>query len=179
MTRHALLAPIAAALLAAGACSPPDTPATRSTPAATMPTPAPPVFVHVQIPEEARPEVEAWAEAMRAAVTAGHGDLKLFASPEEPAVVVRIDTVETGVKADPEPEGEGETSVMRGALVLGEHSRDFSLAYRGEVRPQAEALARNLRVYAAEAEVGEPDAPEPGTDPGTSEQLEPEPETTE
>jgi hypothetical protein len=115
-----------------------------------MPTPAPPIFVHVQLAEEASAEVEAWAEELRTAVTAGHGDLRLAATPEEAAVVVRIDSVETGVKANPEPEGEGETSMMRGALVLGESAREFNLAYRGEVRPQAEALARNLRGYAAE-----------------------------
>jgi hypothetical protein len=170
---------VAASLLVAGACSPPDAPASRATPGATMPTPTPPVFVHVQIPETAEPEVEAWAEALRAAVTAGHGDLKLTASPEEAAFVVRIDTVETGVEADPEPEGEGETSMMRGALVLGEAPREFSLAYKGDVRPQAEALARNLRSYAAEADVGEPDAPEPGADAEGSDAPEPEAETAQ
>jgi hypothetical protein len=77
------------------------------------------------------------------------------------------------VKVDPEPEGEGETSVMRGALVLGEAPREFSLAYRGDVRPQAEALARNLRAYAAEAGGDESDAPEAPDAP------EPEAETGE
>jgi hypothetical protein len=130
-----------------------------------MPTPAPPVFVHVQLSEGAEAAVEAWAEELRTAVTAGHGDLRLAATVEEAAVVVRIDSVDTRVKADPEPEGEGETSVMRGALVLGESAREFNLAYRGEVRPQAEALARSLRGYAAETDVGAaPDAPEPEDD---------------
>ena len=155
MTRHALLALVTAALLVGGACSPPEDPAARATPAATMPTPAPPIVVHVQVPEGGGPEAAAWAEELRTAVREGHGDLSLAAAREDAVVVVRIDSVETGVEADPEPEGEGEISVMKGALVLGESAREFSLAYRGDVRPQAEALARNLRAYAAEANLPE------------------------
>lgn len=170
MTRHALLALPAVALLVTGACSPADAPAARATPAAMMPTPAPPIVIHVQVPEEAGPEAAAWAEALRTAVKEGHGDLKLTPSPEEAAFVVRIDTVETGVKADPEPEGEGETSMMRFALVQGESAWEFSFAYKGEVRPQAEVLARNLRTYAPKADVRESDAPEPGTDAGTADE---------
>jgi len=171
MTRHALLLLAPAALLAAGACAPPDAPAARATPAAMMPTPAPPIVVHVQVPDDAGPEAAAWAEGLRTAVTEGHGDLSLAATPEEAVVVVRIDSVETGVKTDPEPEGEGETSLMQGALVLGESAREFKLAYRGDVRPQAEALARNLRAYAAEA-----DPPETETEDDAEESDEPEPE---
>jgi len=171
MTRHALLALVTAALLVSGACSPPDDPAAQATPAATMPTPAPPIVVHVQVPDDAGPEAAAWAEELRTAVREGHGDLRLAASPEDAVVVVRIDSVETGVEVEPEPEGEGETSVMKGALVLGESAREFSLAYRGDVRPQAEALARNLRAYAAEA-----DAPETETVGDADESDEPETE---
>ena len=180
MTRHAPFAFATAVLLATGACSQPEDPAARATPAAMMPTPAPPVLVHVQVPEEAAPKAEAWAEELRAAVTAGHGELNLAATPEEAAVVVRIDAVETGVKVDPEPEGEGETSMMRGALVLGESAREFKLAYRGEVRPQAEALARNLRAYATETDVETSDDPELEGDAGAPDAPdapdEPEPE---
>jgi hypothetical protein len=52
------------------------------------------------------------------------------------------------VKFEPEPAGEGEISVMRGALVTGKTAQPFQLAYKGEARPQAEALARNLRRFA-------------------------------
>ena len=169
MTRHALLALVAPGLLAGGACSPTDEPAARATPAATMPTPAPPIVVHVQVPEGGGPEAAAWAEELRTALREGHGDLSLAAAREDAVVVVRIDSVETGVEVDPEPEGEGETSVMKGALVLGESAREFSLAYRGDVRPQAEALARNLRAYAAEA-----DPPETETVGDAEESDEPE-----
>ncbi len=151
MTRHALLSLAVAGLLALGGCSGPEAPAALATPAATMPTPAPaPIAVHVQVSEGAGSLAEAWAEELRAAVSAGHGDLSLASTPEDADVVVRIDEVETGVEVTPEPEGEGEISVMRGALVLGDSARDFSLNYRGEARPQAEALARNLRAFAAE-----------------------------
>jgi hypothetical protein len=102
------------------------------------------------LPEAPGPGVEDWAKALEAAVAAGQGRLRLVESPEAALVVVRIDTVETGVKVDPEPPGEGEVKVMKGALVVGGNAQEFSLAYRGEAGPQADALARNLRGIAAE-----------------------------
>ncbi len=165
MTRHALLSLAVAALLALGGCSGPEAPAALATPAATMPTPAPaPIAVLVQVPEGAGSLAEAWAEELRAAVSAGHGDLSLASTPEDAAVVVRIDEVETGVEVTPEPEGEGEISVMRGVLVLGDSAREFSLNYRGEARVQAEALARNLRAFAAEGGTDQPAADPPDED---------------
>ncbi|MGD8895641.1 MAG: hypothetical protein PVJ73_06365 [Acidobacteriota bacterium] len=170
MTRHVPLALPAVALLVTGACSQPDAPAARATPAAMMPTPAPPIVVHVRVSEEAGPEAAAWAEELRNAVKEGHGDLSLTPTPEEGVVVVRIDSVETGVKTDPEPEGEGETSMMRFALVLGGAPQEYSLAYKGDARPQAEALARNLSSLAAEADL-------PETETGDAEESDgPEPE---
>jgi hypothetical protein len=190
MTRHALPALAAASLLAA-ACSQPDAPAARATPAATMPTPAPPIAVFVQVGEEANADVQAWAEELRAAVSAGQGDLRLASTPEEAEAVVRIDSVQSGVKVDPEPEGEGETSVMRGALVLGERTGEIQLAYKGDVRPKAEAIARNLRDYAAkldaaaadatesDAGAGAAGAPEPDSDGEAGGTSEPETDTEE
>ena len=48
-------------------------------------------------------------------------------------------------------------------LVVGESARAFNLVYRGDARPQAEALARNLRRFAAEggAVVPAPEEAEP------------------
>jgi hypothetical protein len=69
--------------------------------------------------------------------------------------------------------------MMQGALVLGESAREFKLAYRGEVRPQAEALARNLRGYAAETDVGASDTPEPQDDAEAPDEPEPEDDTEE
>jgi hypothetical protein len=119
-----------------------------------------PVAVHVLVPDGAGPDAAAWAEELRNAVTAGHGDLSLAARAEEASVVVRVDAVETGVEASPEPEGEGEISVMRGALVVDGSAREFHLTYRGEARLQAAALARNLRGFSAEGG-GEPGTPAP------------------
>jgi hypothetical protein len=178
MTRHALPTLAAAALLAA-ACSQPDAPAARATPAETMPTPVPRIAVFVQVSEEADADVQAWAEELRAAVAAGQGDLSLASTPEEAEAVVRIDSVESGVKVDPEPEGEGETSLMRGALVKGEDAREFQLAYKGEVRHWAEALARNLRGYAAKMDADAADTPEPGSDEDAGDTPEPETDTGE
>jgi len=147
MTR-ALLLVATAALLAVVACSAPEAPqATATPPPAASP---PPVVVHIQVPEDRGPAVEAWAQALAAAIAGGHGGLALASTPEEAVAVVRIDAVETGAEVDPEPEGEGEVNVMRGALVVGESARAFNLVYRGDARPQAEALARNLRRFAAE-----------------------------
>lgn len=159
MTRHALLSFATAPVLVLVACSAPEAPAALGTPPAARPTPVP-VSVLVQVAEGAGPLAEAWAEDLRTAVSAGHGDLSLASAPEAAAVVVRVDRVETGVEVDPEPEGEGEISVMRGALVVGGSAREFSLAYRGEARPRAEALARNLRAFAAEGGTDEPAAEE-------------------
>ena len=44
--------------------------------------------------------------------------------------------------------GTGGAQVMNGALVMGKSSRPFNLSYPGEVAPQAEKLARNLRKLA-------------------------------
>jgi len=162
-TRHALLSLVTvAAVWTLGGCSGPEAPAALATPAAARPTPAP-VSVLVQVAEGAGALAEAWADELRTAVSAGHGDLSLASAPETAAVVVRIDTVETGVDVASEPEGDGEISVMRGALVVDGSAREFNLNYRGEARPQAEALARNLRAFAAEGGTDEP-ADEPAAD---------------
>jgi hypothetical protein len=158
--------PLAAATLAIAACSAPDTPRSAATPAPVAPAASlPPVVVQIQVPEDPGPAVEAWAQALAAAIDAGHGGLALARTPEEAVAVVRIDAVETGAEVKPQPEGEGEVNVMRGALVVGENARAFNLVYRGDAQPQAEALARNLRRFAAEgaddnAAQGADEAPE-------------------
>ena len=161
MTRHTVRSLVTvAALWALAGCSGPEAP--RATPPPARPTPVP-VSVLVQVGEDAGPLAEAWAEELRTAVSAGHGDLSLASAPEAAAVVVRIDKVETGVEVASAPEGEGEISVMRGAIVVGDSAREFNLIYRGPARPQAEALARNLRGFAAEGGKDEP-ADEPALD---------------
>ncbi len=176
MTRTLPLA--TAALLVAVACSAPEAPQATSTPAPVAPPASvQPVVVHIQVPEDAEPAVEAWAQALAGAINAGHGGLALAPTPEAAAAVVRIDTVEAGATVNPEPEGEGEVNVMRGALVVGESARAFNLVYRGDARPQAEALARNLRRFSAEGaaaaaapeESGEAPEPAPGDEEADTE----------
>ncbi len=205
MTRHALRSLVTvAALLTLAGCSGPEAPAALGTPPPARPTPVP-VSVLVQVAEGAGPLAEAWAEELRTAVSAGHGDLSLASAAEAAAVVVRIDRVETGVEVPSEEElrkavaaGDGglslapapdgaavvepvdevptgedaaavvpvEMSIMRGALVVGGTAREFTLRYPGPARPQAEALARNLRGFAAEGGTDEP-ADEPAAGENT------------
>jgi len=152
---------VAAAMLVVAACSAPDTPEAAVTPAPDAPeTAAAPeatperATVHVRVAGPRSPEVEAWAEHLTAAIVAGQGDLVLVSTPEEAGAVVLIEGVETGVEASPEPAGEGPIYRMRGSLIIGDDARAFSLSYRGEVRAQAEALARNLPRFAQEAAAG-------------------------
>jgi hypothetical protein len=169
MTRQAVVSLAAAAVLVAWGCSAPEAPAALGTPPPARPAEAP-VTVHVQVPDGAGDLAEAWAEELRTAVSGGHGDLRLAASPAEATVVVRIDGVETGEGAASEEEDGGKVSVMHGALVVGGSPREFNLNYHGGARPQAEALARNLRSFASEG--GAPtEAPAEDT-----EDSEPEPE---
>jgi hypothetical protein len=128
------------------------------------------VAVHILVPEAAEPAVVAWAQELAAAIASGQGNLVLASTPGEAAAAVRIDAVEVGAEVSPEPEGEGEISVMRGALVVGESAREFNLVYRGDARPQAEALARNLRGFATEG------GAVPAAAPAETEESEAEPE---
>lgn len=167
MTRPLTLA--GAALLAVTACSAPAPPETASTPAPASPAATPQALaVHVQVPEEPEAAVEAWAQALRSAIVSGQGGLTLAATPEEAGAVVLIGTVEKGAEGGPAPAGEGELYVMRFALVVDDKARELSVVYRGEARPQAEALARNLRRVAAEVATS-------GASPGSEEASAPHP----
>jgi hypothetical protein len=164
MNRVLPLAVAAATAMILGACSSPEPPQDSAAPAAmATPTPAPPaapIAVHVALPESPDPAVLAWGQALATAITSGQGGLTLVAPPEEAAAAVRIDSVRTGVEWEPAPPGEGKISVMHGALVLGDSAREFDFAYRGDVAPQAEILARNLRAFAAESGEKPTTAPE-------------------
>jgi hypothetical protein len=168
MTRALPLA--AAALMTFAACSAPESPEPAAQPPADAVAATPqPETVHILVAGPGGPEVEAWVEALTAAIEAGHGNLALVPTPEEARSVVLIEGVEPAAPAGQEPTGE--SFVMRGSLVIGDDARDFELAYRGDVVPQAEALARNLPRFAQEAASGgatvEKTAPAPaagGTD---------------
>jgi hypothetical protein len=161
LSRSAL--PLAAAFVAA--CSAPEAPKTGATPGASA-VPVAPLAVHVALPQGASPKATEWAKALEAAVAARPGDLKLVAEAGAAEVVVRVVSVE----AAPEGavgSGEGERVVMRGALVVGDATREFNLAYRGAAQTQADVLARNLRRLAQETKQrsAAPPSPSAGTLP--------------
>jgi hypothetical protein len=170
MTRALPLA--AAAMVTIAACSAPESPepTAKPTEGAVAATPQRET-VHILVAGPDNPVVGAWAEALAAAIEAGHGDLALVPTPEEARLVVMIEGVDSGAPAGQAPPGEGEAFVVRGSLIIGDDARDFDLAYRGDMVPQAEALARNLPRFAQEAASGgatvEKTAPAPaagGTD---------------
>lgn len=169
MIRQAQLVLAVVAVVAAGACTG-ETPAPAPPRGEATPPPAAPraqgptIPVHVAVGEDPGPGIQAWARELEAAIAGGHGQLSLVEDAGDAQVVVRVDSVETGTTVTPAPPGEGEVTVMRGALVVGGLSRAFNLAYRGETRPQAEALARHLRVVATEG-IPEPAATPAGDPP--------------
>jgi hypothetical protein len=110
---------------------------TATAQAAAAPAAKPvPMVVLVEAPSKAGADVEAWAKELRTALAARKDEFRLAKPGEKAELVVRIDSVATG---------EGDSHSMNAALVLGKSTRPFNLSYAGEVHPQAEALARNLR----------------------------------
>jgi hypothetical protein len=144
MTR-AIPPALAAGLLVAVACAGPAP--ERGAPAATA-APEAPLVVEVVAAAGSGPEGDAWAKELREAVGARAGELRLASKGGAADILVRIEKLQRGVTFSPEPPGEGETQVVHGSFVLGHRTRAFMLGYRGEARPQAEALARNLRAIA-------------------------------
>jgi hypothetical protein len=161
MTR-ALATPFALALAlvvsACGGAAPQPSPA--ATPAAQAMAPATaPLRVEVVTPRDAKPPVAAWAAALRSAIEARKGELRLASAGETAEVAVHIESVATG------PQGQ---NVMAGALVIGGTPRAFNLTYAGDPQPQAEKLARNLRQLAqppAAAATPAPAGPAPTATP--------------
>jgi hypothetical protein len=98
-----------------------------------------PMTVEVRTAPKAGPGAETWAKELRAALETRKEEFRLAKPGEKAELVVRIDSV---------GKGRGEAQIMNGALVIGQATRPFNLSYNGASRPQAEALARNLRKYA-------------------------------
>ena len=121
-----MLATLALALLAA-----PQPPATAAK--------IVPMTVEVRAAAKAEPPVQAWARELRASLEQRKDEFRAAKPGESAELVVRIDSVVPGT---------GGAQVMNGALVMGKSSRPFNLSYTGEVGPQAEKLARNLRKLA-------------------------------
>ena len=105
---------------------------------AASPTVAP-MSVQVRAAAEADAGVQAWVKELRAALEERKGEFRLAKTGETAELVVRIDSL---------AKGQDDLRVMNGAFLMGKTSRPFNLSYPGEVAPQAEKLARNLRKYA-------------------------------
>jgi hypothetical protein len=95
--------------------------------------------VEVRAAPKADAEVQTWAKELRTALEARKEEFRLAKPGQKAELTVRIDSVGAGQNA---------ARVMNGALEMGKTIRPFNLSYTGASRPQAEALARNLRKYA-------------------------------
>ena len=103
------------------------------------PAKAAPMAVEVRTAANADAPAQAWAKELRAALDQRKDEFRRAKPGEKAELVVQIDSVGPGG---------GGGRVMNGALVMGKSSRPFNLSYPGEMAPQAEKLARNLRKYA-------------------------------
>ena len=98
-----------------------------------------PMSVQVEAAARADAGVQAWVKELRAALEARKDEFRLTKKGETAELVVRIDSL---------GKGQNDLQVMVGTLLMGKSSHPFNLSYPGEVAPQAEKLARNLRKYA-------------------------------
>jgi hypothetical protein len=114
-------------------------------PPATSPPKPRVMVVEVDTAAGGGTEVEAWAKELRTALAARKDEFHLAKRGEKAEFTVRINSV---------AKGEGDTHSMNGALVLGKTTKPFNLTYPGEVGPQAQALARNLRKLADQMKTG-------------------------
>jgi len=118
-------------------------------PPAGKPAPKGVISVQVEVASGTAAGAQAWGKELRTALEARADEFRLAKPGETAALVVRIDSVVPG---------QGASSVMNGTLVQGGQSRPFSLNYPGEIRPQAERLARKLRTLAEQTKAGPPAA---------------------
>jgi hypothetical protein len=100
-----------------------------------------PMTVQVQASDGTGAGVQAWAKELRDALEARKDEFRIAKKGETPDLVVRIDSL---------GKGQNDVEVMNGTLLIGKGSHPFNLSYSGEVAPQAEKLARNLRKYAGQ-----------------------------
>jgi len=95
-----------------------------------------PMTYQVEADAKGGAAAKAWADQLRGAVAARKDEFRLPKSGEKPEVVVQVGSVTPGAN---------ESTVMKGALVVGGTPRPFDLSYKGPSKAQTEALARNLR----------------------------------
>jgi len=105
---------------------------------------AAPMTVQVEASAKAAPGVAEWTSELRTALEARKDEFRLAKPGESAEFVVRIDSVGS------DQDG---TSILNGALVLGEVKRTFRYGFTN-VRAEAEKLARNLRKLADQMKAG-------------------------
>jgi hypothetical protein len=98
-----------------------------------------PMTVEVQAAAGADAGVQSWVKELRAALEARKDEFRPAKKGQTAELVVRVDSL---------GKGPNDVHVMNGTLLMGKSSHPFNLSYPGEVAPQAEKLARNLRKYA-------------------------------
>ena len=109
--------------------------------------PASVMSVRVETPAAAAPNAQKWGDELRTALAARSHEFRPARASEKAELVVKVDSVSAA------PNG---GSVMNGALVMGGQVMPFGLSYPGEIRPQAEAFARNLRKLAEQMKTAPP-----------------------
>jgi hypothetical protein len=111
--------------------------------AAQAPAAAPaklvPITVQVLAAAGANAGVQSWVKELSVALEARKDEFRLVKKGQTADLVVRVDSL---------AKGPNDVNVMNGTLLMGKGSHPFNLSYPGEVAPQAEKLARNLRKYA-------------------------------
>ncbi len=117
---------------------------------AAKPAPKDLMTVQVEVAPGTAAGAQAWGKALRTALEARSGEFRLVKPAETASLVVRVESVVPGPQAG--------SSVMNGALVQGGQARPFSLNYTGDIPPQAEKLARNLRKLADQGKAAPPPA---------------------
>jgi len=108
---------------------------------------AAPMSVAVDVAAGSSAGAHAWEKELRAALEARKDEFRVVKPGEKSELVVRVVAL---------TKGQGESSVMKGALVLGSQEKAFNLTYGGEIRVQAETLARNLRNLAEQLKTAPP-----------------------
>jgi len=109
-----------------------------------------PITVAVEAPATASDPVRLWTQELKAAIAARKDELRLAHPGEKAELVVRVDSVSTANGGN----------VLNAALVKGSQVKGFNLSYPGEIGPQAEKLARNLRAFSDAMKAASP-APTP------------------
>jgi hypothetical protein len=139
------------ALLATFAAADPHPQAAAAPPAPPKTGAAGPAMsVAVEVAPVAGAAGQQWGQELRTALEPRKDEFRPPRKGEKPELVVRIDSVA------PAPKG---GKVMTGALVEGTRVRVFNVTYPGDVRPQAEALSRNLRRLADQLKSAPPRSP--------------------